>query len=177
MVFSESACCSYIFIGRQSFARVGLFEKIGSTEIQFFICEEIPEFVEVHEAGKKCVGRRFGAGRMLNDGHLMPHFRAVPRSGAHSRVVVKPTELRLLHLARRMGSLHPVPTKKSVHIEIVAFTESRPVAFPSHVDSTLLSARLFPSPRRSASRDSCSPTSALGFAAFEPASHAPPRLG
>src|SRR5713226_7262104 len=27
-----------------------------------------------------------------------------------------------------------VPTKKSVHIEIVAFTESRPVAFPSHVD-------------------------------------------
>ena len=69
------------------------------------------------------------------------------------------------------------PTKKSVHIEIVAFTESRPVAFPSHVDSTLLSARLFPSPRRSASRDSCSPTSALGLAAFEPSSQAPPRLG
>jgi VWFA-related protein len=70
-----------------------------------------------------------------------------------------------------------VSTKKSVHIEIVAFTESRPVAFPNHVHSALLCARLFPSPRRSASRDSCSPPSALGPAAFEPSSQAPPRLG
>src|SRR5260370_23270927 len=70
-----------------------------------------------------------------------------------------------------------VPTKKSVHIEIVAFTESRPVAFPNHVHSTLLSARLFPSPRRSASRDSCSTPSALGLAAFEPSSQAPSPVG
>jgi hypothetical protein len=48
----------------------------------------------------------------------------------------------------------PVPTKKSIPIEIVAFTESRPVAFPDHADRTLLSARLFPSSRCSASRDS-----------------------
>src|SRR5712664_3124847 len=80
-------------------------------------------------------------------------------------------------LSRMLRCPRAVPTKKSVHIEIVAFTESRPVAFPSHVDSTLLSARLLPSPRRSASRDSCSPTSALGLAAFEPSSQAPPRLG
>jgi hypothetical protein len=32
-----------------------------------------------------------------------------------------------------------VPTKKSVLIEIVAFTVSRPVAFPGHADSTFLS--------------------------------------
>jgi hypothetical protein len=38
-----------------------------------------------------------------------------------------------------------VPTKKFVHIEIIAFTVSRPVAFPSHVESALFSARLFPS--------------------------------
>src|SRR5260370_7733096 len=96
MVFSESACCSYIFIGRQSFARVGLFEKIGSTEIEFFICEEIPEFVEVHEPANRCVGRRFGAGRMLDDGHLMPPFRAVPRPSPHSPVALNPTHLPLL---------------------------------------------------------------------------------
>jgi hypothetical protein len=48
----------------------------------------------------------------------------------------------------------PVPTKKSIFIEIVAFTESRPVAFPDHADRTLLCARLFPSSRCSASRDS-----------------------
>jgi hypothetical protein len=53
------------------------------------------------------------------------------------------------------GDNPPVPTKKSVDTEIVAFTEARPVTFPHHGHSTLLSARLFPSPRRSASRDSC----------------------
>src|SRR2546428_14147266 len=31
----------------------------------------------------------------------------------------------------------PVPTKKSILIEIVAFTESRPVAFPDHADLSL----------------------------------------
>jgi len=71
----------------------------------------------------------------------------------------------------------PVPTKKSVDIEIIAFTESRPVAFPSHVESALFSARLFPHSRRPVSRDSCSPTSVLGLAAFEPSSQASPRLG
>jgi hypothetical protein len=60
-----------------------------------------------------------------------------------------------------------VPTKNSAHIEIVAFTESRPVAFPGHADSTLLSARLFPSPRCSACGDSCSSASAPGPATFE----------
>src|SRR5216684_7135428 len=69
-----------------------------------------------------------------------------------------------------------VPTKKPVHIEIVAFTESRPVAFLCHADPTFLSARLFPSPRCSASRDSGPPPSTLGLAAFEPSSQAPPRL-
>ncbi len=63
-----------------------------------------------------------------------------------------------------------VPTKKPVLIEVVAFTVSRPVAFPGHADSTFLSPRLFPSSRRSASRDSCSPPSALGPATFEPRS-------
>src|SRR5712664_339310 len=61
-----------------------------------------------------------------------------------------------------------VPTKNSVHIEIVAFTESRRVAFLCHANPTFLSARLFPSPRCSASRDSCSPPSDLGPATFEP---------
>jgi hypothetical protein len=61
-----------------------------------------------------------------------------------------------------------VPTRKSILIEIVAFTESRPVAFPDHADRTLLPARLFPSSRCSASRDSCTPASASGLAAFEP---------
>src|SRR2546430_10560655 len=74
-------------------------------------------------------------------------------------------------------SERPVPTKNSVHIEIVAFTESRPVAFLGHADSAFLYPRLFPSPRRSASRNSCSPASALGPAAFEPSSQAPPLLG
>jgi hypothetical protein len=32
-----------------------------------------------------------------------------------------------------------VPTKKSILIEIVAFTESRPVAFPDHADRTCYS--------------------------------------
>src|SRR6266513_2434276 len=64
----------------------------------------------------------------------------------------------------------PVPSKKPVLIEIVAFTVSRPAAFPGHADSTFLSPRLFPSSRRSASRDSCSPPSALGPATFEPRS-------
>jgi hypothetical protein len=55
--------------------------------------------------------------------------------------------------------------KKSVHIEIISFTESRPVAFPGHLDPTFLSARFFPSSRRSASRDSCSQASAIDLAA------------
>ncbi len=50
-----------------------------------------------------------------------------------------------------MAARLAVPTKNSVHIEIVAFTESRPVAFPSHVESALFSARLFPHSRRSTS--------------------------
>ena len=44
-----------------------------------------------------------------------------------------------------------VPAKKSVLIETVAFTEPQPVAFPGHVDSTLLSAP--PSCRGSVSLD------------------------
>jgi hypothetical protein len=46
-----------------------------------------------------------------------------------------------------------VPTKKFILIEIVAFSESRPVAFPDHADRTVFSARLFPSSRCSASRE------------------------
>src|SRR5256885_2313719 len=60
-----------------------------------------------------------------------------------------------------------VPTKNSVQIEIVAFTEPQPVTFPGHADSTFLSARLFPSSCLSASRDSCSPTSASGLATLD----------
>ena len=56
----------------------------------------------------------------------------------------------------------PVPAKSSVQIEIVAFTEPQPVTFPGHADSTFVSARLFPGSCLSASRDSCSPTSASG---------------
>src|SRR6267142_5007206 len=78
---------------------------------------------------------------------------------------------------RSFGPKPTVPTKKSVHIEIVAFAGPRRVAFSSHSDSTFFSPRLLPSPRRSASRDSCSPASALGPAAFEPSSQAPPLLG
>jgi len=70
----------------------------------------------------------------------------------------------------------PVPAKNSVQIEIVAFTEPQPGTFPGHADSTLVSARLFPSSRLSASRDSCTPPSALGPAAFEPWSQAPSPL-
>lgn len=66
------------------------------------------------------------------------------------------------------GAATPLPTKKSILIETVAFTESRPVAFLDHADRTLLCARLFPSSRCSASRDSCTPASAAGLAAFEP---------
>src|SRR5438874_4578211 len=63
-----------------------------------------------------------------------------------------------------------VPAKNSVQIEIVAFTEPQPVTFPGHADSTFVSARLFPGSCLSASRDSCSPTSASGLATFEPRS-------
>src|SRR6476646_6876225 len=72
------------------------------------------------------------------------------------------------HFAQRQMLGAAVPTKKSILIEIVAFTESRPVAFPDHADRTFLSARLFPSSRCSASRDSCAPASASALAAFEP---------
>src|SRR5258708_8289451 len=44
------------------------------------------------------------------------------------------------------------PWQKSILIEIVAYTESRPVAFPDHADRTLFSARLFPSSRCSKQR-------------------------
>jgi hypothetical protein len=56
------------------------------------------------------------------------------------------------------------------NIEIVLCMEARPLAFPNHGHFILLSARLFPSPRRSASRDSCHPSSAIDLAAFEPRS-------
>src|SRR5205807_9705195 len=70
----------------------------------------------------------------------------------------------LLSLQRRLD----LPAKNSVQIEIVAFTEPHPVTFPDHADSTFVSARLFPGSCLSASRDSCSPTSASGLATFEP---------
>ena len=70
-------------------------------------------------------------------------------------------------LARQLSA---VPAKNSVQIEIVAFTELQPVTFPGHADSTFVSARLFPGSCLSASRDSCSPTSASGLATFEPRS-------
>jgi len=69
-----------------------------------------------------------------------------------------------------VSAMAAVPTKKSVHIEIVVFMEARSVAFPNYGHFTLLSARLFPSPRRSASRDSCPPSSAIDLAAFQPRS-------
>src|SRR2546430_11932245 len=59
------------------------------------------------------------------------------------------------------------PAKNSVQIEIVAFTEPQPVTFPGHADSTFVSARLFPGSCLSASRDSCSPTSASGLATLD----------
>jgi hypothetical protein len=62
----------------------------------------------------------------------------------------------------------PVPTKKSVLVEIIAFAKPRRVAFSGHADPTFLSARLFPSARCSASRDSCTSPSAPGLASFEP---------
>jgi hypothetical protein len=40
----------------------------------------------------------------------------------------------------------PVPVKKSVHIEIVAFMQSRPVTFSDHVHFAFLTARLFSEP-------------------------------
>jgi hypothetical protein len=58
--------------------------------------------------------------------------------------------------------------KSPFSLKLFAFTESRPVAFPDHADRTLFSARLFPSSRCSASRDSCTPASASGLATFEP---------
>src|SRR5256884_5670816 len=64
----------------------------------------------------------------------------------------------------------PVPAKNSVQIEIVAFTEPQSVTFLDHADSTFVPARLFPGSCLSASRDSCSPTSASGLATFEPRS-------
>src|SRR6266513_3642065 len=90
-----------------------------------------------------------------------------------------------VHLRRNLGTLparseytqsQTCPTKNSVQIEIVAFTEPQPVTFPGHADSTFLSARLFPSSCLSASRDFCTPPSALGPAAFEPWSPAPSPL-
>jgi hypothetical protein len=44
----------------------------------------------------------------------------------------------------------------------------RTVVCPDHAGPTLLSTRLFPSSRCSASRDSCTPASASGLATFEP---------
>src|SRR6266481_6294700 len=68
-------------------------------------------------------------------------------------------DLRPFRRSRRVEQLlSAVPTKNSVQIEIVAFTEPQPVTFPGHADSTFLSTRLFPSSCLSASRDSCSPT-------------------
>src|SRR6267143_3596840 len=48
-----------------------------------------------------------------------------------------------------------------------ALPKPQGIAFPGHADPTFLSARLFPSSRCSASRDSCSPAPALSPAAFE----------
>src|SRR5207237_10406054 len=44
----------------------------------------------------------------------------------------------------------------------VSFTRPLAVTFPGHADSSFVSARLFPGSCLSASRDSCSPTSASG---------------
>src|SRR5882724_3287309 len=91
-----------------------------------------------------------------------------PQAPTHPQIAEQPPRFRVPQLQGQKWRLKKCCPKKSILIEIVAFTESRPVAFPDHADRTLLSARLFPSSRCSASRDSCTPASASGLATFEP---------
>src|SRR2546430_6578468 len=102
------------------------------------------------------------------------HFSKSGHTAQADAVAHDPEELAVrirLHVGgTQVGCPGVVPAKNSVQIEIVAFTEPQPVTFPDHADSTFVSARLFPGSCLSASRDSCSPTSASGLATFEPRS-------
>jgi len=68
-------------------------------------------------------------------------------------------------------SARTCPPEKSVHLETVAFRESRPVALPNPLHLATLSARLFSGLVHSASEGS-RPSSVLELRAFQPRSYA-----
>ena len=75
---------SRVLLGRQCLVRIGFFEKIGSAEVKLFICEEIPEFMEIHESAYARIGRRLDAIDMRSDRHGCFNFRVWARIRAQS---------------------------------------------------------------------------------------------